>query len=79
MRLYLKLGEAHALFSCPAVDNEKAALNISAYKALAIRQGLLSYPDILASYLGGWGRPCCPAGAWKENGGAAGVLADICS
>ena len=60
------------LFGCPTVDNERVALNISAYKALVMGQGLLTYLEILASYLGeGWGGPCCSAGTWKENGGAA--------
>ena len=78
--LNLKLGEAHVLFGSHAVYNERVALNISVYKALAIGQGLLSYPDILASYLRGrWGHPYGPAGKWKINGGAAGVLADPCS
>ena len=66
MRLYLKLGEAHLLFGCPAVNNERAALNISAYKAKAMGQGLLSYQDILAFYLGVDGPS--PAGTWNMEG-----------
>ena len=67
------------LFGCPTVDNERVALNISAYKALAMERGLLTYPEILV-YLGGgggWGGPCCSAGTWKVNGVATGVLADL--
>ena len=57
-RLNLKLGEAHVLFGCPALANERAALNISAYKALSLKQGLLSYPEFVASYLGRDGAAC---------------------
>ena len=59
------------LFGCPAVDNERAALNISAYKAFAMGQGLLTNPEILASYLGGDG--AAPA-VLLEYGTKMGVL-----
>ena len=39
MRLYLKLGEVHVLFGCPAAGNERVALNISVYKAFTMWQG----------------------------------------
>ena len=70
---------AHVLFVCPAVANERAVLNISAFKALAIEQGLLTYPEIMASYLRGDGAASTysPAGTWMKNGGFAGVLADL--
>ena len=59
------------LCGCPAVDNERMALNISAYKALAMEQGLLTHPEILASYLGGDG--AAPA-VLLERGKKMGVL-----
>ena len=69
--LNLKLGEAHVLFGCPAVDNERMTLNITAYKALAMEQGLLTYLEILAFFLGGDG--AAPA-VLLERGRKMGVL-----
>ena len=59
------------LFGCPVVDNERAALNISECKALAMGQGLLTYQEILVSYLGGDG--ATPA-VLLERGRKMGVL-----
>ena len=54
-----------------AVANERAALNISAYKASAMEQGLLSYPEFLVSHLEGDG---ADPSVLLEHGRKMGVL-----